>query len=136
MTRRDTGRLNPCCVRETGRHFRPDVRLIGVTAARLPSRGPTGLFDYGRADIDQQPLLQSSDLAEAVLRATAALDLRAAERSVKLNVTVANSIFVRIDRDGFQRALGNIVDTRFVTRHLVAQSPSHAARQVSMASSA
>ena len=70
----------------------------------------TGLFDYARADIDERPRLQAADLAEAVIDAAAAFELAADERGVKLRVTAHTRPSVTIDRDGFERALANVLD--------------------------
>jgi signal transduction histidine kinase len=70
----------------------------------------TGLFDYARAEIDQPRRLQETDLAAAVTDATAAFELAADERAVNLRVTAPAGTSVRIDRDGFERALANVLD--------------------------
>jgi hypothetical protein len=70
----------------------------------------TGLFDYARAEIGQTPQLQTTDLADAVIDATAAFELAAEERAVKLRVNARPGTSVRIDRDGFERALANVLD--------------------------
>jgi signal transduction histidine kinase len=70
----------------------------------------TGLFDYARAEIDPSPRLQTTDLADAVNDATAAFELAAEERGVKLRVSAHAGTSVRIDRDGFERALANVLD--------------------------
>jgi signal transduction histidine kinase len=70
----------------------------------------TSLFDYARADIDAHPRLQTTDLAEAVTDTTAAFELAAHERGVELRVTAHTSPQVTIDRDGFERALTNVLD--------------------------
>ena len=70
----------------------------------------TGLFDYARADIDERPRLHTTDLAEAVIDATAAFELLAEQRGVKLRVTPDGRPSVAIDRDGFERALANVLD--------------------------
>jgi signal transduction histidine kinase len=70
----------------------------------------TGLFDYARADFDKRPRLQTTVLADAVTDATAAFELAADQRGVKLQVTAHTRHEVRIDRDGFERALANIID--------------------------
>ena len=70
----------------------------------------TGLFDYARAEIDERPRLQTTDLAEAVATATAAFELAADERGVELRVAAHTRSPVTIDRDGFERALANVLD--------------------------
>lgn len=70
----------------------------------------TGLFDYARAEIDQPPRLQTTELADAVIDATASFELAADKRGVKLRVTSGTGTSVRIDRDGFERALANVLD--------------------------
>jgi signal transduction histidine kinase len=70
----------------------------------------TGLFDYARTEIDQTPQLQTTDLADAVADVTAAFRLAAEERAVKLRVHARPGTPVRIDRDGFERALANVLD--------------------------
>lgn len=80
------------------------------TKAQQIDRLVTGLFDYARADFDNRPKLQTTDLADAVTDATAAFELAADERGVKLQVTAHTGHSVRIDRDGFERALANVID--------------------------
>ncbi len=89
----------------------PRQRLDRARAkAQQIDRLVTGLFDYARADIDERPRLQTTDLAEAVTDATAAFELAAGERGVKLQVTAHTRPSVTIDRDGFERALANVLD--------------------------
>jgi signal transduction histidine kinase len=89
----------------------PQERLDRARAkAQQIDRLVTGLFDYARADIDERPRLQTTDLAAAVIDATAAFELAAAERGVKLHVTAHTRPSVRIDRDAFERALANVLD--------------------------
>jgi C4-dicarboxylate-specific signal transduction histidine kinase len=47
------------------------------------------------------PRLQTADLADAVIDATAAFELASVERGVMLRVTAGPGSSVRIDRDGF-----------------------------------
>jgi signal transduction histidine kinase len=54
--------------------------------------------------------LQTTDLADALTEATAAFDLAAGECGVKLQVSAHPGHPVRIDRDGFERALANVID--------------------------
>jgi two-component system OmpR family sensor kinase len=54
--------------------------------------------------------LQTTDLADAVTDATAAFDLAADERGVTLQVTAPAGHWVKIDRDDFERAIGNVID--------------------------
>ena len=70
----------------------------------------TGLFDYARAEIDDRPPLQTTDLADVVTDTTAAFQFAADEREIKLQVTAHTRTSVRIDRDGFERALANVID--------------------------
>ena len=70
----------------------------------------TSLFDYARADVDAQPRLQTTDLAAAVTDTTAAFELAAHERAVELRVARRDAPPVTIDRDGFDRALANVID--------------------------
>ena len=70
----------------------------------------TSLFDYARADIDAQPRLQTTDLGQTVTDTTAAFELAAHERGVELRVARRDAPPVTIDRDGFDRALGNVID--------------------------
>jgi signal transduction histidine kinase len=70
----------------------------------------TGLFEYARVDIGERPPLQTTDLAKAVTDATAAFEFAADERGVELRVTVRAAPPVTIDRDGFERALANVID--------------------------
>jgi signal transduction histidine kinase len=70
----------------------------------------TGLFDYTRAEIDDTPRLETTDLADAVTRVTAAFELAAKQRAVELRVTTRAGISVSIDPDGFERALANVLD--------------------------
>lgn len=89
----------------------PHERLDRARAkAQQIDRLVTGLFGYARADIDERPRLQTTDLAEAVIDATAAFELAAGERGVKLQVTAHTRPSVTIDRDGFERALANVLD--------------------------
>jgi len=89
----------------------PRERLDRARAkAQQIDRLVTGLFDYARADIDERPRLQTTDLAETVTDATAAFELVADERGVKLQVTAHTRPSVLIDRDGFERALANVLD--------------------------
>jgi signal transduction histidine kinase len=89
----------------------PHERLDRARAkAQQIDRLVTGLFDYARADIDERPRLHTTDLAEAVIDATAAFELAADERGVKLQVTAHTRPSARIDRDGFERALANVLD--------------------------
>jgi signal transduction histidine kinase len=70
----------------------------------------TSLFDYARAEIDERPRLQTTDLANAVTKATAGFELAASERGVELRVEGPTGSPVTIDPDGFERALANVVD--------------------------
>jgi signal transduction histidine kinase len=89
----------------------PGERLDRARAkAQQIDRLVTGLFDYARADIDERPRWQTTDLAETVTDATAAFELAADERGVKLQVTAHTRPSVTIDRDGFERALANVLD--------------------------
>jgi signal transduction histidine kinase len=90
----------------------PHERLDRARAkARQIDRLVTSLFDYARADIDGRPRLQAADLAAAVADATAAFEFAAEERAVELRVTTpAGGPAVTIDRDGFERAIANVVD--------------------------
>ena len=89
----------------------PGERLEQARAkAQQIDRLVTGLFDYARADFDKRPTLQTTDLADAVTDATAAFELAADQRGIKLHVTAHTGHEVRIDRDGFERALANIID--------------------------
>ena len=53
---------------------------------------------------------QTTDLADAVTEATAAFEFAADERGLKLQVTADTGYCVRIDHDGFERALANVID--------------------------
>jgi signal transduction histidine kinase len=89
----------------------PSDRLDRARAkAQQIDRLVTGLFDYARADIDDRAQLQTTDLAEAVIDATAAFELTADERGVKLQLTAHTRPSVPIDSDGFERALANVLD--------------------------
>ena len=89
----------------------PQERLDRARAkAQQIDRLVTGLFAYARADIDERPRLQTTDLAEVVVDATAAFELAADERGIKLQVTAHTRPTVMIDRDGFERALANVLD--------------------------
>ena len=70
----------------------------------------TSLFDHARADMDAEPRLQATDLAAAVTDTTAAFELAAHERGVELRVARRDAPPVTIDRDGFDRALANVID--------------------------
>lgn len=89
----------------------PHERLDRARAkAQQIDRLVTGLFDYARADIDERPALHTTDLAQAVIDATAAFELAADERGVKLQVKAHARPSVVIDPDGFERALANVLD--------------------------
>jgi signal transduction histidine kinase len=89
----------------------PGERLQRARAkAQQIDRLVTGLFDYARADFDNRPRLQTTDLADAVADATAAFEFAADERGVKLQVTADTGHSVRIDHDDFERALANVID--------------------------
>jgi signal transduction histidine kinase len=89
----------------------PRERLDRARAkAQQIDRLVTGLFDYARADIDERPRLHTTDLAEAVIDATAGFEIAAAERGVRLQVTAHTRPSVTIDSDGFERALANVLD--------------------------
>ena len=89
----------------------PGERLEPARAkAQQIDRLVTGLFDYARAISTERPRLQTTDLADAVTDATAAFELAADERGIKLHVTAHTGHSVKIDRDGFERALANIID--------------------------
>jgi signal transduction histidine kinase len=92
---------------------------IGNPAARLDrarakanqiDRLVTRLFDYARAEIEQCPPLQATDLAGAVRDAAAAFEFAAGERGIQLRVSIDAAPTVAIDRDGFARALSNVID--------------------------
>ncbi len=93
----------------------PELVILGNPRERLDQareksrqidRLVTNLFDYyARADIDQHPRLQATDLTEAVKSATAAIELAADERGVELRLTARTSPQVAIDPDGFDRTL-------------------------------
>jgi signal transduction histidine kinase len=70
----------------------------------------TGLFDYTRAGIGEPPRLHTTDLAAAVSDAAASFEFAAGQRGVKLQVTAHTRPTVAIDRDGFERALANVLD--------------------------
>ena len=78
--------------------------------ARQIDRLVTGLFDYARAEIDERPRLQTTDLVEAVTNATAGFELAADQRGIELRVVAQPGPPVTIDRDGFERALANVLD--------------------------
>ena len=78
--------------------------------ARQIDRLVTSLFDYARAEIDERPRLQTTDLAEAVTNATAGFELAADQRGIELRVAGQTGPRVTIDRDGFERALANVLD--------------------------
>lgn len=89
----------------------PRQRLDQARAkAQQIDRLVTGLFDYARADINERPRLQTTELADAVIDATAAFEFAANQRGVKLQVTAHARPSVTIDRDGFERALANVLD--------------------------
>jgi signal transduction histidine kinase len=78
--------------------------------ARQIDRLVASLFDYARAEIDERPRLQTTDLAGAVTNATAGFELAANQRGVELRVAGQTASPVTIDRDGFERALVNVLD--------------------------
>jgi signal transduction histidine kinase len=81
------------------------------TKAQQIDRLVTSLFDYAREDLDGRPRLQVADLAAAVTDAAAAFEFAAEERAVELRVNApARGPAVTIDRDGFERALANVID--------------------------
>jgi signal transduction histidine kinase len=89
----------------------PGERLERARAkAHQIDRLVTGLFEYARADFDKRPSLHATDLADAVTNATTAFELAADERRVNLQVTADTGHEVSIDRDGFERALANVID--------------------------
>ncbi len=89
----------------------PGERLERARAkAQQIDRLVTGLFDYATGDFGKSPMLQTIDLADAVTDATAAFELAAHERGVRLQVTAHTGHSARIDRDAFERALANVID--------------------------
>lgn len=89
----------------------PAERLDGARAkADQIDRLVTRLFDYARAEIEERPPLQATDLAAAVSDAAAAFEFAAGERDVQLRVSIGAAPAVAIDRDGFERALANVID--------------------------
>ncbi len=70
----------------------------------------TTLFDYAITNIDQQPCLLRTDLAEALVETTTAFELAARERGVQIRVSGAPRTPALIDRAGFARAVGNVID--------------------------
>jgi signal transduction histidine kinase len=89
----------------------PGDRLERARAkAQQIDRLVTGLFNYAKADFDTRPRQQTTDLADAVTQATSAFDLAADARGVELKVTAPAGHSVSIDRDGFERALANVID--------------------------
>jgi signal transduction histidine kinase len=89
----------------------PAERLDGARAkADQIDRLVTRLFEYARAEIEQRPPLQATDLAAAVSDAAAAFEFAARERGVQLRVSIDAAPAVAIDPDGFERALANVID--------------------------
>jgi signal transduction histidine kinase len=89
----------------------PAERLDGARAkADQIDRLVTRLFDYARAEIEERPPLAATDLAVAVSDTTAAFEFAAAERDVQLRVSIGAAPTAAIDRDGFERALANVID--------------------------
>jgi signal transduction histidine kinase len=89
----------------------PRERLAKARAkAHQIDRLVNDLFDYARRDLNRPPCLETTDLTEAVADVTGAFRPTANERSVKICVTGQTRHSVRIDRDGFQRALSNVMD--------------------------
>jgi len=82
------------------------ARAKGEQIDRLVTR----LFDYARAEIDEHPRLMETDLAAAVSGAAAAFEFAARESGVHLRISVGAASDVTIDRDGFERALANVID--------------------------
>jgi signal transduction histidine kinase len=70
----------------------------------------TSLFDYARAEIDEHPRLETTDLAEAVTQTTTGFELGAQQRGIELRVAGRADTAVTIDRNGFDRALANVID--------------------------
>jgi signal transduction histidine kinase len=92
----------------------PDEQLEKARAkAGQIDRLVTSLFAYARADLDDEPHLESADLAEAVRRATSAFEHAASERRVTLRLGGNGRVPVTIDRDRFERAIANILDNAF-----------------------
>jgi signal transduction histidine kinase len=60
--------------------------------------------------IGEPPGLHTTDLAAAVSDAAASFEFAAGQRGVKLQVTAHTRPTVAIDRDGFERALANVLD--------------------------
>lgn len=116
-----------------GRPFQP---LVRSNRRRPIDRLVTGPFDYARADIDERPRLQTTDLAEAVIDGTAAFELAADERGVRLQVTAHARPSVLIDRDGSNAHSPTSSTMRCVTRRAEAQLTSPAAKMPIMPSSA
>jgi signal transduction histidine kinase len=79
------------------------------TKAAHIDRLVTSLFAYARADLDDQSHVERADLGDAVHRACAAFETAANEGGVALRVT-GDTIPVSIDRDAFERAIGNVID--------------------------
>jgi signal transduction histidine kinase len=89
----------------------PEERLDRAREkARQIDRLVTSLFDYARADIEVKPRLQATDLAQAIADTTAAFELAARAQGVELRVAGRTGAPVALDRDGFARALGNVID--------------------------
>jgi signal transduction histidine kinase len=89
----------------------PTERLDAArTKANQIDRLVTRLFDYARAEIEERPPLQVTDLAAAVSGAAMAFEFAAGECGVQLRVSVGAAPAVTIDRDGFERALANVID--------------------------
>jgi signal transduction histidine kinase len=70
----------------------------------------TSLFDYARAELDQRPRRQGTELAAAIADTASALELVAHEHGVELRVTARASPLVAIDRAALERALTNVLD--------------------------
>jgi signal transduction histidine kinase len=65
-------------------------------------------FAYARAEFDEPPRLETVELVGTVRAAAASFELAACEAGVMLRIDGA-PVWVTIDRDRFERALGNIL---------------------------
>ena len=89
----------------------PRERLDRARAkAQQIDRLVTSLFDYARAEIDERPRLQTTDLADGGHRRDRRVRARSRRARSRAPSHGSHRPPVTIDRDGFERALANVLD--------------------------